>query len=167
MRARWMLAGLAAYNLLGTHLPSSTLRASVLRAWGARIAPGVRIDPRTTVLGIENLVIGEGTTIGVGCLLDARGGLRLGRRVRVGADTQFISANHEVNSNDFSAAIAPIVVGDGSTIASRVTVLQGVTIGPSAAIGPCSLVRGDIAAGAVADGIPARVLTSPRPSSTI
>jgi putative colanic acid biosynthesis acetyltransferase WcaF len=152
-----MLA-MASYNVIGTRLPGSTLRVAALRLWGARIAPGTVLQRGTTVLGIERLVIGEGSSIGARCLLDARGDLRIGRRVRVGADTQFITANHDPNTDDFAATSGAIVIGDSVALGNRVTVLQGVTIGQRAAVAPSSLVRTDVAAGTVVDGIPARAV---------
>jgi acetyltransferase-like isoleucine patch superfamily enzyme len=51
-----------------------------------------------------------------------------------------------------------IEIGDGAWLAARVTVLPGARIGRGAVIAAGSVVAGDIPPGAVAGGIPARVL---------
>jgi acetyltransferase-like isoleucine patch superfamily enzyme len=58
------------------------------------------------------------------------------------------------------SAVEPraIDIGDGAWLAARVTVLPGTRIGARAVIAAGSVVAGDIPAGAVAGGIPARIL---------
>jgi len=51
-----------------------------------------------------------------------------------------------------------IVIEDGAYIGCNVTVLAGVTIGKGAAIGAGSVVTKDILPGAVAAGVPCRIL---------
>jgi len=52
----------------------------------------------------------------------------------------------------------PVEIGDGAWLAARVTVLPGARIGAGAVIAAGSVVAGDIPAGKVAGGIPARIL---------
>jgi acetyltransferase-like isoleucine patch superfamily enzyme len=51
-----------------------------------------------------------------------------------------------------------VEIGDGVWLAARVTVLPGSRIGAGAVIAAGSVVAGDIPAGNVAGGIPARIL---------
>lgn len=124
---------------------------------------GVRFDdPRTGVimLGTEvwkpsRLSIGVHTIVGRGCLLDARGGLRLGRSVNVSSFTRFMSAKHVVDDPDFEAAFAPIVVGDRAWIALGATVLGGVTIGEGAVVAAGAVVTRDVDPYTIVGGVPA------------
>lgn len=152
----WRHGGTVLFNTLVTFIPLHALRIAVLKAWGARIGRDVRILRGTTVLGIENLVIGEESSVGFRCLLDARGGLEIGSRVVIASDTHFIGAGHDLG--DFAAYLLRIVVEDYVWIASRATVTGELTIGRGAVVGACSLVRDDVAPMAIVAGVPATVV---------
>lgn len=53
------------------------------------------------------------------------------------------------------------VVGDGAYLGAGAVILGELTIGPGASIGANSVLLCDVPAGAVAVGVPARILTSP------
>lgn len=150
-------AGVVLYNFVVTHVPSHTARTGFLRLFGAEIGKDTAVFRGTTVLGIRSLTIGEACVISFRCLLDARGGLTIGNNVVVASDTQFITAHHEPNSDDFAAVTTPTSVGDHVWIASRSTILGGVTLGRGAIVGACSLVRKDVASMDIVAGVPAQV----------
>jgi len=116
------------FNLLGNDIP-------VLGR--GRMLSGVE------VLG-GGLTVGEGGTINRGCYFDVSAAITIGRNVGIGPACIFITGNHELGPADCRAGpikAKPIVIGDGVSIATRVTVLPGVTIGAGSVIGPCVLVR--------------------------
>jgi acetyltransferase-like isoleucine patch superfamily enzyme len=158
----WQHLGTVVYNFGFTHFPSHTVRQAVLKVWGAKIGKRVGIFRGTTVLGIHALEIGDHSTIGWRCMLDARGGLVIGSNVVIASDTQFVTAHHVPNSDDFRAVTEPITVEDFVWIASRSTVLDGVTIGRGAVVAAASLVRGDVPPMAIVGGIPATVIRERR-----
>lgn len=101
------------------------------------------------------LELGDGVAINYGTSLTAAGRVTLGHRVSVGpyclvSDVELPAAA--------SAVPAPVEIGDGVWLAGRVTVLPGTRIGAGSVITAGSVVSGDIPAGVVAGGIPARVL---------
>ncbi len=147
-----------AYNLVVTHIPSHHIRLLVLRLAGAKIGSSSSVFRGTTVLAADNLVIGKSVSIGFRCMLDARGGLSIGDRTVLASDTQVITAAHEVNSPTFEAYMAPVRIGSYVWLASRVTVLPGVTISDEAVVGACSLVRTDVGPKEIAAGVPARLI---------
>jgi putative colanic acid biosynthesis acetyltransferase WcaF len=153
---RWRHLGTVAYNFLVTQVPSHALRQAFLRAYGARIGARAAILRGTTVLGIENLVIGDRAVIGFRCLLDARGGLEIEHDVSIESDVQFIAGHHLVDSDDFGYVLEPTLVAHHASIGARSTVLEGVTVGVGAVIEPCSLVRRSVGAMEIAGGIPAK-----------
>jgi acetyltransferase-like isoleucine patch superfamily enzyme len=156
LRRLWAHFGVVLFNIVGTRIPSHHIRLGLLRLWGAEIGRDCSILMGSTVLGIDTLRIGEATSIGFRCVLDARGGLTIGSNVVIASDTQFIGAYHDVNSPNFQAIVEPIVVEDYVWIASRATVLCGVTIGRGAVVGACALVNEDIAPMSMVAGVPAK-----------
>ena len=149
-----------AYNWIGCHLPVRTLRMAWLRAMGARIGSGAAVFWGTTVFNARDLVIGDRTVVSFRCVLDARGGLTIGSDVVVASDVQFISGTHDLDSPDFAAHFAPIVIGDLSWLASRATVLAGVTIGDGAVVAAAALVIDDVPENTVVGGVPAKQLST-------
>ena len=132
---------------------------------GSRVRINSRWAPVELVSGPEGLLdIADGVFINYGTLICARKHVRIGQNVMLGnysivADTETPGIG-EPDDDSPSVAAQPVEIGDGAWLAARVTVLPGVRIGAGAVIAAGSIVTGDIPAGAVAGGIPARVLRS-------
>jgi acetyltransferase-like isoleucine patch superfamily enzyme len=132
---------------------------------GSRVRLNSTWAPVELVTGPEGIIeIADGVFINYGTLISAQTRVRIGENVMVGnysiiADTEIPGIGEPPG--------APLVesraveIGDGAWIASRVTVLPGARIGAGAVIAAGSIVSGDIPAGAVAGGIPARILRAP------
>ncbi|MCK0438076.1 acyltransferase [Gordonia alkaliphila] len=148
--------GQQGYNLLITYFPSHHVRLNWLRFWGASIGAGSAVMRGCTVLDIRSLTIGDSVSIGSRCLLDARGGLTIEDAVVIASDVHLIGAYHVIDSDDFESVEKPIHIGDHAWIASRATVLCGVTIGRGAVVGACSLVRQDVGELEIVAGVPAK-----------
>ncbi|HHQ6582085.1 TPA: DapH/DapD/GlmU-related protein [Serratia fonticola] len=112
----------------------------------------------------EGIIIGNNVGIGEFSSLGGSGGLRIGDDTII---AQYFSA-HPENHNYESIEIAikhqgttraPIVIGNGCWIGSKVTILSGVTIGNGVVIGAGSVVTKDIADNAIAIGAPAKVVS--------
>lgn len=124
---------------------------------------GVRFADRSRalfMLGAEvwepkNLTVGEYVAVGRQALLDARGGLTIGRSVNISSYTRFMSAKHDIDDRDFVATYAPIVVGDLTWVAMGATVLGGVTIGEGAVVAASAVVTKDVEPWTVVGGAPA------------
>jgi maltose O-acetyltransferase len=114
-----------------------------LRALGARIGEGVYFGPTVYIekdfaqlLSIgDGAVLSQGTTI---LLHDSSLNNVIGAAMKFG----------EVN------------IGERAYIGANSTILCGVTIGPRALVGACTLVNSDIPADAVAYGQPGRVMST-------
>ena len=102
------------------------------------------------------LEFGAGSTVGRHCLLDARGGIRLGRSVNVSSYAKLMSAKHRTDDPGFVAEFEPIVVGDRAWIALGATVLGGVTIGEGAVAAAGAVVSRDVEPYTIVGGVPAR-----------
>lgn len=84
--------------------------------------------------------------------------------VHIGSDTR-IGPFVVVMDNDFHAAggaaeaeSAPIWIGAGVSIGSRVTILRGSVIGDGASVRPGSVVSGSVPGGVTVGGVPARLV---------
>jgi maltose O-acetyltransferase len=111
-----------------------------------------------------------------------RDGMQLGRNVFVGGgtildpdfaflisigDDSIISLGVIVLAHDAStrrhigySRVAPVVIGRRVFVGARSVLLPGVTIGDDAIVGAGSVVRGDVAAGTVVAGNPARMVAT-------
>jgi putative colanic acid biosynthesis acetyltransferase WcaF len=125
---------------------------------------GVQLeDPQTgaIMLGTEiwaprRLSLGAHTIVGRSCLLDARGGLRLGRSVNISSYTRLMTAKHVIDDPDFDAMFEPIVVEDRVWIALGSTVLGGVRVGEGAVVAAGAVVTSDVDPFTIVGGVPAR-----------
>jgi acetyltransferase-like isoleucine patch superfamily enzyme len=112
----------------------------------------------------NRLVIGSRSWIGQQCFLHAAGGITIGERVGIGPGAKLLTSTHELPADrgtpimDGALRFAPIALGDGCDIGVGAIVLPGVTVGRGAQIGAGAVVADDVPAGAVAAGVPARVL---------
>jgi acetyltransferase-like isoleucine patch superfamily enzyme len=152
------------YNMFITYFPSHLVRLGFLRLFGAKIGKGSSIMRTTSVLDIEFLRIGENSTIGLRCLLDARAGLWIGDNVTFASDVHVIGGGHDINHPDFLPVPVPTVIQDYVWIASRAMILPSF-IGRGAVVAAQSLVTKDIGECEVVGGVPAKVIGKRNPDA--
>lgn len=99
--------------------------------------------------------IGHGVTINYGSAITAAARVQLGNRVMVGPYCMVGDTDNSLVQDEAPRAIE---IGDDVWLAGRVTVRPGSRIGAGAIVAAGSVVDGDIPAGAVVSGAPARVL---------
>lgn len=146
-----------ALNHVVNCIPATAIRMRAYRAFGVWFED---VRSTTIMLGakVEKprlLRIGARTIVGPSALLDARGGITLGRDVNITGDVRFMTAKHDINDPDFTASFEPITVGDRVWIALGATVLGGVSIGDGAVVAAGSIVTKDVAPYTIVGGIPA------------
>jgi acetyltransferase-like isoleucine patch superfamily enzyme len=136
-----------------------------------RIVIGSRVRLNSTWAPVELVTgpggaieIADGVFINYGTLISARSSVRIGADVMIGnyaiiADTEIPG----IGEPPGAPAVEPrrVEIGDRAWLAARVTVLPGASIGAGAVIAAGSVVSGEIPAGALAGGIPARILRPP------
>jgi acetyltransferase-like isoleucine patch superfamily enzyme len=98
-----------------------------------------------------------------GATLIAQQRIELGDRVLCGANVLICDGDHHPLDATLRAAgepgaTAPVLIGDDVWLGMNVVVLKGVTIGAGAVIAANALVSSDIPAGAIAAGVPAKVV---------
>ena len=133
-------------------------RRWLLRAFGARIAPGAVIHPSVKIWAPWNLEMGEHSCLGpyVDCYNVAL--VSLGPFCTVSQYSYLCAATHDYTRASMPLVTKPIRLGARSWIAADVFIGPGVTVGEGAVVGARSLVLRDIEPWVVAAGHPARVL---------
>lgn len=134
------------------------LHRPFLKSCGRNFQVGLhaKLEHRT---GIE---VGNDVYIGHGSWLSGLGGgVVLHDEVMLGPYVTMVSTNHTFR--DGSARFAPgapgrIEIGRGSWIAAGVTLIAGTTVGASCLIAAGAVVNADVEEGAIAGGVPAKVI---------
>ncbi len=109
------------------------------------------------------LQIGTGTWIGQDCYFHSAGGIRIGARAGIGPRVMVLTSTH-VETPPPAAILespiefAPVEIGAGSDVGIGAIILPGSRVGEGAQIGAGAVVTGDIPAGTVAAGVPAKVM---------
>lgn len=130
-----------------------------------KLGRDVRLSPNTAFSNPARIEIGDRVSIGAHCTLWA--GPATGRIV-IGADALFgpevfVTASG-YRFNDGSPVTqqamdeADVIIGRDVWLGARVMVMPGARIGDGAIIGAGALVRGEIPPGAIAVGVPAKVV---------
>ena len=127
--------------------------------------PGCASSPNAVFSNPERITLGARVSIGARCSLWAgpgTGRITVGDDVLFGPDVMVTAAGYRFNAG---APVtkqpmdeADIEIGADAWLAASVIVLPGARIGAGAIIGAGALVRGEIPAGAIAVGVPARVV---------
>jgi acetyltransferase-like isoleucine patch superfamily enzyme len=133
---------------------------------GIRIGSGVFIG-RNSILSCKNgdIVVADRANIGFNCEVFSASRVSIGADVLIAAYTYLIGGDHDFS--DPSAAVlsqsrtsSGISIGDGAWTGAGAKILDGVTIGSRAIVGAGAVVREDVPDGAVAVGVPARIVAT-------
>lgn len=132
---------------------------------------GVYLRPMSSdIKGLDNLSIGDGTSIPKGSTLYCTGAeLIIGKKVIFGPKPTIITGDHRIDilgkhiidvtseeklpENDL-----PVVIEDGCWIGANVTILKGVTIGRGSVIAAGAVVTKSCAPYSIIGGVPAKLI---------
>ncbi|MGI8486307.1 MAG: acyltransferase [Thermomicrobiales bacterium] len=144
-------------SIAASKLATPLIRVPIYKAYGLdvhthTIFPGCYFDSKRVSIGTKTVVwndcyFGDRVTIGSGCA--------------IAREVSFQTSSHEINDGLRRVGaniLAPIIVGDGTWIGTRVTVLPGVSIGEGCVIGAGSLVTRDCEPNSLYFGSPARLV---------
>jgi tetrahydrodipicolinate N-acetyltransferase len=140
---------------------NSALPLLDLRTVNARIEPGAvlreLVDVGDHVIVMMGAVVNIGAVIGTGTMIDMNAvvGARaiVGRNCHIGAGAVLAGVLEPPSA-------APVVIEDGVLVGANAVVLEGCRVGRGSVVAAGAVVTGDIPAGVVAAGQPARVLKS-------
>lgn len=136
-------------------LPSSRMKASLLRIFGAKVGLGVVIKPRVNIKHPWRLSIGDHVWIGEGVWIDNLVKVEIGANVCVSQGALLLTGSHDYSDVAFRLILGEIYLEDGVWIAANVVVCPGVRCGQNAVITVGSVLRKNAEAGGVYAGNPA------------
>ena len=111
------------------------------------------------VTGHQGLLeIGNTVNINFGAAISAHEHVKIGDRVRMGPYAIVMDSDYHAARDRGERPTAPIFIEDDVWLAGRVSVLRGSRIGRGSVITAGSVVSGEIPAGVIAGGVPARVI---------
>tara|TARA_B100001057_G_scaffold136039_3_gene135522 strand:- start:5874 stop:6491 length:618 start_codon:yes stop_codon:yes gene_type:complete len=129
------------------------------RALSFGFPKGCRVREGAKIFNIENLDIGEYCWIGENAILDASGGLKIGKHCSIGPSVFIwshtshltnLAMKNKINSNLIKRKKTEI--GDGCFIAGPSVILPGVKIGSKVLVRPFSTVTKNIPDNSLVDG---------------
>jgi acetyltransferase-like isoleucine patch superfamily enzyme len=137
---------------------------------GITIGRGVFIG-RNTILSCKDgdIQLGDGANVGFNCEIFSAS------RVTVGADTLLAAYCYVIGGDhEFADPAAPVLaqgrrsagvtIGAGAWLGAGAKILDGVTIGDRAIVGAGAVVREPVPEGAIAVGVPARIVGTREPA---
>lgn len=139
-------------------IPSHHFRRFILRLGGAKIGKGSSVHTGCRFFSLKKLIIGEDSIIGYGVFLDGRDKIIIGNHVDIASEVMIYNSEHDINSADFQARLAPVEIEDYVFIGPRAIILPGVRIGKGAVVAAGAVVTKDVKEFAVVGGVPAEVI---------
>jgi acetyltransferase-like isoleucine patch superfamily enzyme len=141
---------------------ANALRVRLLRAGGVKIGERTGIAGRLWIAGgarpASRLVIGNGCLVNDGCRFDVSAPVTIRDGAFVGHDVAVITSSHELGDATRRAGrdiAQPVVIGAGSWVGARATILGGVTIGDGAVVAAGAVVTRSVAQNTLVGGVPA------------
>ena len=135
-------------------------RRFLLKAFGAKIASGVRVQGGAKFWQPWKLEIGANSWIDGGVNLYAVDKITIGSNAVVSVGAFLCTASHDPLSPIFELKTAPITICDMAWIGANAFIMPGVTIGEGAVVGACSVVTHDVPPWTIVAGNPVRVISS-------
>jgi acetyltransferase-like isoleucine patch superfamily enzyme len=141
--------------------PVLQLRGFLLRPAFKSCGRNLQVARRVTINSSNRLEIGGDVFLGMGCWVNAAGGVVLEDEVQLGPYAVLVTGNHTKLGGSYRfgpSHQASIRLCHGSWVAAHATVTKGVVIGRGALLAANSVATRDIPAFAMAGGVPARII---------
>lgn len=144
-----------AFFLKNKYNPSSRIKKTVLKIFGAKIGNGVVLKPSISVKYPWKLKIGDFTWVGEGVWIDNLDQVTIGNNVCISQGALLLCGNHNYKKTTFDLMIAPITLKDGVWIGAKSMVTQNVTCGANSILAVQSVCSSDLEANSIYRGNPA------------
>jgi acetyltransferase-like isoleucine patch superfamily enzyme len=148
-----------AWDLVIRHVPSRRVRRFWLRPMLGLLEPDAFVAMHVTIMKPGNVYLGRRSVVNASCILDGREcSIRIGHDVDVGPHTHIWTLEHDPDDAEHRTKSGAVTIEDHAWIASRVTILPGVTVGRGAVVAAGSVVTRDVPTMAIVGGVPARII---------
>jgi acetyltransferase-like isoleucine patch superfamily enzyme len=138
-------------------IPAQTIRHLIYtKVYGLTIGQNSVIYNSCQIRVPKFITIGDYTSIGDHCILDARSGITIGNSVNLSTGVWIWTLQHDPNHPNFGSRGAPVVIEDYAWVSSRTTILPGVTIGRGAVVAAGAVVTKSVAPFNIVGGVPAK-----------
>lgn len=145
-------------NMVVMRFPAWTVRRFFLRKMGMKIGNGSRIGINCVVVNPSGIVIGERTIVNEFCHLDGRGGLYIGDNCSISVYAKIITATHMVNSKKFDYAADKTIIESNVWLGCQAIILNESYIERGSVIGAGCVFKGRTESNGVYVGNPARLI---------
>lgn len=141
--------------------PFHCVRNFFLYPWLGKMGKHVELCRKIEFTSPQNVYIGNYCTINKDVLLDGRGGkIIIGNCVDIAQEVRIWTLQHDYNDSDYKAIGGDVVIKDYVWLASRCTILPGITIGKGAVVATGAIVTKDVPDYAIVAGIPAKKINT-------
>lgn len=138
------------------YIPSHTIRNLKYRFFGIKIGKGSTFHMWANFFNPKNIEIGEDTIIGDHAFLDGRDKLTIGSHTDIASSVMIYNSEHNLESEEFEAILAPVEIGDYVFIGPRVIIMPNVKIGKGAVVAGGAVVTKDVPEFTIVGGVPAK-----------
>ena len=136
-------------------LPVSSIKISLLRAFGAKIGMGVMIKPYVNIKYPWHLTIGDYTWVGENVWIDCLVPIIIGSNVCLSQGAVLLTGSHNYKKTTFNLITGSITLEDGVWIGALAVVNQGITVASHAVLTTGSVATKDLEAYSIYQGNPA------------
>jgi maltose O-acetyltransferase len=146
---------------LGGQLPMNLDPRGVEAAsWRARLFGRLRGERSLALMRRRGLRADPPIRVGLRTFIDANyaWAIRIGSHTIIANDVRIIAHDAAIKRITGYTEVRPVVIGERCYLGAGALILPGATIGDGAIVGAGAVVRGEIPAGSVAVGTPARVI---------
>lgn len=147
------------YRAWAMYIPAHWVRLLFIRRTLSKVGKGCFFAMGIETRKGKNIQVGNHSVINKRVLLDGRGGrLSIGSNVDIAQDVNIWTLSHDPHHDFHDTVGGDVTIHDHVWIASRATILPGVTLGRGAVVAAGSVVTRDVPPMAMVAGAPARVI---------
>ena len=149
--------------MCSNNCPPQVLGKVYIQAKNLKFGKNVTLYPGVYLWG-NNIEIGDNVDIGIGTIIYAKKGVRIGNNTSIAGQCYIIDSNHGTNAGvlireqEDDVAENGIIIGDDVWISAQCSILKGARINDHAIIGAQSLVNSEVPENAIAVGTPVKII---------
>ncbi|QDO93704.1 colanic acid biosynthesis acetyltransferase WcaF [Formosa sediminum] len=136
--------------------PSSGLKVSLLRFFGAKIGSGVVIKPGVNIKYPWLLIVGDYTWIGENVWIDNLAQVTIGNHVCISQEAMLLCGNHNYKKTTFDLMLGEIILEEGAWVGAKSVVCPDVKIESHAILTVNSVATNTLKANYIYQGNPAK-----------